>query len=485
MKLLSDLMETSCKPIEILGLASDSREVLPGYLFAAFDGNDTSGSKFIPDAINRGAVAVLSDKSIVRNQYNAHIITDDNPRLKFAKIVSRFYDKQPEWICAVTGTNGKTSVSSFTIQIWKKLNKKSSSIGTLSFGESKNISNLKSSLTTPDALTLHKILEEKYESGVTHAIIEASSHGLHQFRLDGINCKSAAFTNLSHDHLDYHNSIEEYFLAKERLFSEVVMDNGSVILNRDSEEFDRLFNLAKKRKLSVITYGIHKNSDLCLISTEPHNCGQKIKVKIFDNEYSILFPIYGNYQSLNALCALGLVISSGGNISDATDALGHLEGVPGRLDLAIQLPNRAKIFVDYAHTPAALKYALLALREHTKGRIIIVFGCGGDRDVSKRLAMGKIANQYADRVYITDDNPRSENPQKIRELILKGCPSGIEIDDRRKAIQAAIKNLDPGDVMIVAGKGHETGQLIGKKYRPFNDIVEVKRAASMLGESLV
>ena len=480
MKFLSDLICSSEEnsSIKILGITSDSREVRPGYLFAAFSGAREDGVKFIPDAVDRGAVAILVKTGTKINSSKALVISDKNPRNKFARIASRFYSSQPEWIAAVTGTNGKTSVAIFATQILEKLGERAAAIGTL--GVQGCDSSATISLTTPEPVALHKELSKITEYSVSHVVIEASSHGLDQHRLGGINCKAAAFTNLSHDHMDYHKTFEKYLFAKKRLFSEILNTNGIAVINRDTVEYKYLESVCNEKNLKIISYGFHKGSDLKLSSTTPCDDGQKIKISIEGKKYTFILPLFGSFQSHNALCALGLVIASGKSIADSIDAMKFLTGVRGRMDLVAKLQNNSKIFVDYAHTPAALESTLLASREYCKNNVYLVFGCGGDRDKIKRKKMGKIADKYADKVFVTDDNPRNEDPKSIRDEILQSCPKAIDAGDRKNAIELALKHLRENDVLLVAGKGHETDQVVGKEIRSFDDFVEINETIKRL-----
>ena len=475
-KFLSDLIsaEENISSIKINGLTSDSRDVLPGFIFAALPGKKNNGKSFIYDAIRKGAVAVIAETGTQIDNSDTVLITSDNPRSKYAKIASKFYKEKPNWLGAVTGTNGKTSVANFTFQLWKAMSLNGAAIGTLGINSINYKSDLE--LTTPEPVTLHKELSEIYSRGLDYAVIEASSHGLDQSRLDGIKFDAAAFTNLSHDHLDYHSTFEEYKKAKIRLFKDLVNKNGVAILNRDSKEFYEFQDAAKQNKLSVMSYGRSNQSDISILSIKTKNIGQEILLKINGKKEKILFPLFGDFQVYNAICALCLVIASGARIESAIDSLGHLTGVKGRLELVVELPNRSKIFIDYAHSPEALEKTLLSLKNHTKGNLNLVFGCGGDRDEAKRFTMGKIAYNYAQKVYITDDNPRNENPERIRKAILSGCNNAQEIGDRRQAISIAVSELSPGDILLIAGKGHETDQIYNNDVKPFDDRDEVKRA---------
>ncbi len=475
-KFLSELVKTeeNISSIKINGITSDSRNVMPGFIFAALPGSKTNGKKFISDAINKGAVVVIAETGTKISCSDTLLITSDNPRSKYAKIASKFYTEKPSWLGAVTGTNGKTSVACFTSQLWNSMNLKGAAIGTLGINSIEYKSSL--DLTTPEPVTLHRELSEISTRGLDYAIIEASSHGLDQSRLDGITFEAAAFTNLSHDHLDYHITYEKYKNAKLRLFSDLINNNGTAVLNRDSNEFKEFSTVAKRNNISVISYGSDIRSDICLVSSIPKSVGQEIEINVSGKRERLLFPLFGDFQAHNAMCALGLVIASGADANKAIQSLGHLTGVKGRLELVAELSNRARIFIDYAHSPEALEKTLLSVKNYTRGKLNLVFGCGGNRDEAKRITMGQIASKYSNKIYVTDDNPRKENPEKIRRAILSGCPDGLDIGDRRKAIFLAVSELEPGDILVIAGKGHETDQLYNDRVKPFDDRYEVKKA---------
>ncbi len=468
--------------VEVTGLASDSRKVRPGYLFAALSGTVTDGSRFVADAVSRGAVAVLASPEVsltgVPGADDVELVRDDNPRRGLARMAARFHGVQPAVIAAVTGTNGKTSVAWFTRQIWTRLGHKAVSLGTLGISgpgmSSPGISS-KGALTTPDPIALHFALAGLAAAGIGHLVLEASSHGLAQFRLDGVALRLGAFTNLSRDHLDYPGSMDDYRTAKLRPFSDLLPEGGTAVLNADSEQFEAFASVCRGRGCRVIDYGMGA-ADLRIESLEPHADGQVLSLRAFGDDHRIELPLPGAFQASNALCAAGLVIASGDDPGAALAALAGLEGVPGRLELAARAPCGAPIYVDYAHTPDALSHVLAALRPHTQGRLIVVFGCGGDRDPGKRPMMGAVAHELADVRIVADDNPRGEDPARIRAEILAACPDASEFDDRAEAIFAGARALTPGDVLVVAGKGHETGQIIGDTVRPFDD-AETARAA--------
>jgi UDP-N-acetylmuramoyl-L-alanyl-D-glutamate--2,6-diaminopimelate ligase len=463
------------REVDIRGLTSDSRKVAPGYLFAALPGGARDGRSYIDDAIDKGAVAVLAPTHTTLKDYGRRItlVTDDNPRRHFALLAARFFGRQPETVAAVTGTNGKTSVADFTRQIWQRLGRKAASLGTL--GVAPPHPQAPISLTTPDPVDLHRCLAGLAMDGFDHLVMEASSHGLDQFRLDGVAIKAAAFTNLSRDHLDYHGDMESYLAAKMRLFTELLADGGTAVLNADTIEYEALRQACEKRGHESLTFGIAK-SDLRLACREPLAEGQRLFLNLFGRPYSVDLPLVGIFQASNALAALGLVIATGAELDAALEALATLRGVPGRLELAATTHKGARVYVDYAHTPDALKTVLTEIRPHTEGRLHLVFGCGGDRDRGKRPIMGALARRLADRCIVTDDNPRGEEPAAIRAKILAAVPEARDIGDRRDAIETAIAALEAEDVLVVAGKGHEAGQIVGDQVLPFDD-GEVARAA--------
>ena len=459
---------------DILGITSDSRQVKPGFLFAALPGENVDGHDFIVDAVDSGAVAVLASNDIaskIMTNSAVRFISDANPRKRYAKMVGRFYEPQPQHVVAVTGTNGKSSVAEFTRQIWQICAQPAASIGTLGLSAPRKVE--EGHLTTPDPVDLHKTLAELCKDGVEHVVLEASSHGLNQFRLDGIDIKVAAFTNLSREHLDYHKTMDRYFSAKYRLFAEVLNPDGVAVVNADDNMAVKISAMLKKRNISFIDFGRNAN-DVVLKHVEALPDGQKLSLSVFGRESNLTLPLIGDFQSMNALCALAIVIAGGLDSKKATLSLSKLQGVRGRMELAGCTSSGSRVFVDYAHTPDAIANVLNSLRAHTENRLKIVFGCGGNRDHGKRLEMGKIAAQLADEVIITDDNPRYEDAAIIRSQIMSTSPGAIEIADRMDAIATAIKSLSAGDLLIVAGKGHEQGQIIGTTELPFDDVNAVK-----------
>ncbi|MBV8504504.1 MAG: UDP-N-acetylmuramoyl-L-alanyl-D-glutamate--2,6-diaminopimelate ligase [Alphaproteobacteria bacterium] len=457
---------------EIVGLTADSRDVQRGFMFAALPGTKQDGRSFAADAIARGAVAILTDEPAAlalppEEHDRVCIITDPNPYRGLALMAARFHGRQPRTIAAVTGTNGKTSVVHFTREIWTALGHPAASLGTL--GIVTAAEHRPGALTTPDPVALHRDLAGLAEQGIDHVAIEASSHGLNQFRLDGMSVAAAAFTNLTRDHLDYHGDMAHYRAAKQRLFTALLVPCGSAVLNRDSAEFARLGGVCRDAAHPVIAYGRDPAADLRLVAREPRGDSQFLVLDVFGRRYELLLPLAGEFQVMNALAALGLVIATGGPVAGAVDALGNLTGVPGRLQFVAGHDGGGAIVVDYAHTPDALATVLAALRPHAHRRLAVLFGCGGDRDAGKRPLMGEVATRLADRVYVTDDNPRTEPPAEIRRAILDAAPNAIEIGDRREAIATAIAELGADDLLVIAGKGHETGQIIGTETYPFDD----------------
>ncbi|MBO9506051.1 UDP-N-acetylmuramoyl-L-alanyl-D-glutamate--2,6-diaminopimelate ligase [Thalassospira sp. A3_1] len=451
----------------ITGLTADSRTVKDGYLFAALSGAKTDGSKYINDAIRLGAAAILAKEGTPKPAAaTVPLIPVENPRQRYAQLAARFYGKQPANIAAITGTNGKTSTAVFTEQLWTILGNMSGSIGTLGIRAAG--AKIPGSLTTPDPVALHQSLNEMAEIGVTHVAMEASSHGLDQHRLDGVKVTVAAFTNLTRDHLDYHGNFEKYFAAKARLFADLLAENGTAVLNADVPQFKILRSMCEGRGISVMSYGLAAD-DIKLLEAKPDATGTKLKLAIEKGEYGVHLPLMGSFQVMNALAALGIVIASGADVDDAVAALEKLEGVRGRMELVGKTSFGAPVFVDYAHTPDALETVIKAVRPHAKGRIICVFGAGGDRDTGKRPEMGRVVKENADIAIITDDNPRSEDPAKIRAAIKAACEGAVEIGDRAEAIKRGIGILQRNDILIIAGKGHERGQIVGDTVLPFDD----------------
>jgi UDP-N-acetylmuramoyl-L-alanyl-D-glutamate--2,6-diaminopimelate ligase len=476
---LRDLIADAPAGIAVTGLSADSREVKAGDLFVAVPGTRADGLRFAADAARRGAAAIVGEGERP-NDLPASIpyIRVDDARALLARTAARLYPRQPETIVAVTGTNGKTSVASFTRQVWAALGKQAASLGTIGVTTPKR--EIKGSLTTPDPVALHRLLDELAGEGVTHLAMEASSHGLDQRRLDGVRLAAGAFTNLTRDHLDYHKTLEAYRAAKLRLFDTLLPPGSAAVVNADSAEAGVLGMIADKRGLRLFTVGI-RGKDLCLRAAARDGFGEVLTVDAGGKVHRIKFPLVGAFQISNALVAAGLAIATGADAASALAALSGLKGASGRLEFVGER-NGAPIFVDYAHTPDALANALDALRPYAK-RLIVLFGCGGDRDPGKRPLMGEIAARRADKIFVTDDNPRSEDPAAIRRAILAAAPGAVEIGNRAEAIKEAIAGLVPGDVLLVAGKGHETGQIVGNRTLPFSDQAEVRTVLAAMKDT--
>ncbi|MFB6461621.1 UDP-N-acetylmuramoyl-L-alanyl-D-glutamate--2,6-diaminopimelate ligase [Bradyrhizobium tunisiense] len=470
---LSDLLgndaaiEPAVAALDVSGLALDSRVVKPGDLFFALAGSKTDGARFIDAAIAAGAVAVVGDHA--PDGSKVPFVTVANPRRALARAAARFFPAQPATIAAVTGTSGKTSVAAFTRQIWERLGHVSASIGTIGLVSSRRT--VYGSLTTPDPIALHRQIDEIAREGVTHLAFEASSHGLDQYRLDGVRVSAAGFTNLSRDHMDYHPTVAHYLAAKLRLFRELVAPDGAAVISADHDCSAEVIDAANARGLRVMAVG--RNGDgagegIRLTEAVVEGFSQRLTVAHRGKGYAIRLPLVGEFQIENALVSAGLAIGTGSDAADVFASLEHLEGAKGRLE-RVGERNGAPIFVDYAHKPDALAKALQALRPYAKRRLVVVFGAGGDRDAGKRPIMGEIAAENADDVIVTDDNPRSEKPEAIRAAILATAKGAREIGDRAVAIRAAIENLQEGDALLIAGKGHETGQIVGGQVLPFSD----------------
>lgn len=461
------------------GLTSDSRKVQPGYLFAALPGAKTDGAAFIADAIRNGASYILAgpDTSLPEDFKNNAItlIHNNNPRREFARLAAEFYGGQPGTMVAVTGTNGKTSTAVFTQQIWEAMGYKAVSIGTLGIRGAGL--DREGTHTTPDPAALHAQLAELSQSGITHAAMEASSHGLDQYRLDGVRLKAAGFTNLTRDHLDYHGTMEAYKAAKLRLFTEVLEPDGLAVLNADVPEFAEFNEAALKAGRRVFSYG-RQGADLTILSAAPVAEGLAVSLEIAGQAHEFTLPLVGAFQLYNALCAMGLSMAAPETL---IPVLQTVQGVPGRMQAVAEHPRGAGVYVDYAHTPDALENVLKAARPHTSGRLVCLMGCGGDRDKGKRPVMGKAACDLADHVIVTDDNPRSEEPAAIRADVLAGCHGSFEeVGGRREAIRHAVAGLQAGDVLIIAGKGHEQGQIFKDHTEPFDDVLEARKAIEEL-----
>jgi UDP-N-acetylmuramoyl-L-alanyl-D-glutamate--2,6-diaminopimelate ligase len=459
--------------VEIAGITADSRQVQPGWLFAAVAGAKQDGARFVPEAVAKGAAAVLMGEGAAATVPDgAIVLRAAEPRRALALAAARFYSMQPGTTVAVTGTSGKTSVAEFTRQIFARLGRNAASLGTI--GLVKSDGSVYGGLTTPDPVTLHRTLAELAREGVTHLAFEASSHGLDQHRLDGVRLKAAAFTNLGRDHLDYHPSMEAYLAAKLRLFTELLPADGVAVVNADAEHAGEVIAAARRAGRAIFAVGA-KGEGLGLVSLTREGFDQRLRISHAGRTYDIRLGLIGDYQAANALLAAGLAIAAGEPAEGVLPALAHLQGVKGRLEIVGRVRG-GLIVVDYAHKPDALLAALKALKAFAPGRITCVFGCGGDRDKGKRPIMGRIAVENARHVIVTDDNPRSERPEAIRAEILAGARGAREIGDRTEAIRAGIRLLGHGDVLLIAGKGHETGQIVGDRVLPFSDHEAVRVA---------
>ncbi|QDX25897.1 UDP-N-acetylmuramoyl-L-alanyl-D-glutamate--2,6-diaminopimelate ligase [Sphingomonas suaedae] len=457
----------------VTGFAIDHRKVAPGTVFGAFRGTRFNGEEFIPDAIARGAVAVVA-RPEVKVEGAAHIVSD-HPRTEFARIAAKFFAPFPETSVAVTGTNGKTSTVEMVRQLWLMAGHHAASIGTLGVTTASEM--VSTGLTTPDVVTFLSNVAGLAREGVTHLAFEASSHGLSQYRTEGLPVRAAAFTNLSRDHLDYHKDMADYFTAKLRLFADVLDPNGVAVVWADDPHSERVIDIARMRGNRIITVGEHGDT-IRLVAREPTLLDQKLTIAHGGVEYRVGLPLIGGYQAANALIAAGLVIATGGDPAQTFANLARLQPVRGRLERAAICKSGAPIYVDYAHTPDAIEAAIAALKPHAAGRLIIVFGAGGDRDAGKREPMGLAACTGADLVIVTDDNPREEDAAAIRRQVIKGCPQATEIGDRRAAITAAVAAAGPEDIVLIAGKGHEQGQIVGGMVLPFDDVSVAREAAA-------
>jgi UDP-N-acetylmuramoyl-L-alanyl-D-glutamate--2,6-diaminopimelate ligase len=467
--------------IEVMGLTADSRQVQPGCLFAALPGSHTDGRRFIAEAVAKGASAILAPEA-TRLPEDARdgvaLVTDPNPRRALARMAARFYGAQPATIAAVTGTSGKTSVADFCRQLWLFQDLKAASLGTLGLVPARQ--DAPKSLTTPDPVELHACLAALATDGVDHLVLEASSHGLDQYRLDGISPEAALFTNLSQDHLDYHDDMASYLAAKARLFAELLRSDGTAILNADAPESGALLETCAERSIKTLMFG-RQGRDFRLLAQHPTAHGQTLRFEIGGNAHETQLALVGSFQAENVLGALALASVCDADLARALADLTRLTGVPGRMEYVGASPAGGAIYVDYSHKPGALKTVLTSIRQHVEGELWVVFGCGGDRDRGKRPQMGGIAAALANQVIVTDDNPRSEDPAAIRKEILAGAPDAKEIGDRGEAIAEAVAALRPGDVLVIAGKGHETGQIVGSQVLPFDDRDVARAAASLAG----
>jgi UDP-N-acetylmuramoyl-L-alanyl-D-glutamate--2,6-diaminopimelate ligase len=466
----------------ITGIAVDSREVREGTLFAAMPGSRVHGAEFIQYALRMGAAAVLTDAAgakLAAEEWagsNAALVVSDSPREALARTAALWFGGQPATMIAVTGTNGKTSVSTFVRQIWVEMGLPAVNLGTTGV-EGAWAAPL--AHTTPEPITLHRTLAEAAQNGITHAAMEASSHGLDQRRLDGVTLKAAGFTNFTQDHLDYHETFEAYFAAKAALFARVLPEDGTAVVNIDDEKGVDIAAIARARGCEVITVG-RDGGDLHLQGQRFDATGQDLRFTWRGKTYQKRLNLIGGFQGDNVLLAAGLVIACGADPQEVFDTLPHLTTVRGRMQLAATRDNGAAVFVDYAHTPDAVATALAAMRPHVMGRLIAIIGAGGDRDRAKRPLMGQAATENADMVIVTDDNPRSEDPASIRAAVLDGAPDAMEVGDRAEAILRGVDALEPGDALLIAGKGHETGQTVGDDVLPFDDVEQASVAVAAL-----
>lgn len=464
----------------ISGISADSRKVQKGYLFVALPGGKNDGRLFITDAIRNGAKYIAVQAGTPKQDIGAvEWIEVKNPREFLARTAASFYRKQPEHIVAVTGTNGKTSTVNFARMIWEELSVKAASLGTL--GLIGNGLQGYAGMTTPDPVSLFSTLAEVSSRDFNYLAMEASSHGLHQHRLDGVKIQAAGFTNLTRDHLDYHGSMKDYLSSKIRLFTDIVSRDGVAVLNADIPEFQDIALTVKSCGLKIISYGFSPLADIRILERSAVVDGQDLVLNVFGKSYTAHLNLVGAFQAMNVLCAVGLVLADRKFTPETVmPVLPRLVGVIGRLQPVSHSLKDIGIYVDYAHTPDGLETILTALRPHTTARLICVFGCGGDRDKGKRPVMGEIAARLSDIAIVTDDNPRTENPDVIRSEILSGASGLINIAGRRSAIQKAVQYLQPGDVLVVAGKGHEQGQIFATYTEPFDDLTEIQTAISSL-----
>ena len=469
---------------EITGLSVDSRTVRPGHLFAALPGSALHGGEFIQYALRQGAAAILTDAAgaalaaDVLRGWNGALIVAEDPRAALSGAAALWFGRQPEKVVAVTGTSGKTSVANFTRQIWQHLGLKAISLGTMGV---QGDYEAKLAHTTPEPITLHRILAAAAEAGVTNVAMEASSHGLDQRRLDGVRVMAGAFTNFSQDHLDYHAGFDEYFAAKALLFNHILDAGDAAVINTDSERGRQMADIARDRELILTTIGTGEGCDFRILGQRYDATGQELRFSYLDQTHLARLNLIGGFQAENVLAAAGLAIASGDEAGAVLATLPHLETVRGRMQLVAQRDNGAAVFVDYAHKPGAVIAALQSLRPHVMGRIIVVLGAGGDRDRGKRPLMGQAARDFADVVFVTDDNPRTEDPAAIRAEVMAGAgPDAVEVGDRAEAILRGVDALQPGDALLIAGKGHETGQIIGSDVFPFDDAEQASVAVAAL-----
>jgi len=457
---------------EIAGVTADSRKVKPGFLFAALPGAEADGRDYIHRAVAAGASAILAPQDTP--DQSVPLVRACDARRLYALAARRFYGAEPAVVVAVTGTNGKTSVATFCRQIFTTLGRKAASMGTLGV-QTADQALTPPGLTTPDAAEVARLAAELAHMGVTHLALEASSHGLDQRRLDGLTLKAAGFTNLSQDHLDYHGGMDAYRACKLRLFEQLLPRGTTAVLNADAADFPAFAAAAVVNGHSIMSVG-ETGFAVRLVARTPEPYGQHMTVQVADRIFEVRLPLAGGFQASNVLVAAGLCIAAGEEPAAVMAALETLQGAPGRLQRVGSGPNGGEAYVDYAHTPDGLHTVLEALRPHVRRRLIVVFGAGGDRDRAKRPLMGRAAARFADIAIVTDDNPRSEDPASIRRAILEGCPGAVEVGDRRAAIRAGVEQLGEGDILVIAGKGHEQGQTVAGVVHPFDDVFETRAA---------
>ncbi|SEQ31025.1 UDP-N-acetylmuramoyl-L-alanyl-D-glutamate--2,6-diaminopimelate ligase [Thalassovita taeanensis] len=481
------LTAQSGRMVQITGLAVDSRLVKDGFLFAALPGTKVHGGEFIQYALRMGAAAILTDAAGARiaaaelAASSAALIVAEDPRQALAGAAALWFGAQPATMVAVTGTNGKTSVATFTRHIWTELGHAAVNLGTTGV---EGAYEAPLAHTTPEPITLHRILRACADAGVTHAAMEASSHGLSQRRLDGVQLTAAGFTNFTQDHLDYHATFDEYFAAKAGLFARVLPEEGVAVINIDDPRGQDMAAIALDRGQQVIGVGRAPRADLRLLAQRFDATGQEVRFSFHGKAHNVRLPLIGGFQAENVLLAAGLVIGCGEDSARVFETLPHLGTVRGRMQLAATRANGAAVFVDYAHTPDAVATALKALRPHVMGRLVAIVGAGGDRDTTKRPLMGQAAAENADLVIVTDDNPRSEDPAVIRQAVMLGCPEASEVGDRAEAILRGVDALGPGDALLIAGKGHESGQTVGDDVFPFDDVEQASVAVAALDGGL-
>lgn len=466
---------------QITGISVDSRTVAPGHLFAALPGSASHGAEFAPYALRQGAAAILTDRAgaaMLGDTGSAAVVVAEEAREALAHAAALWFAAQPAHVVAVTGTSGKTSVTTFTRQIWQALGLPAISLGTMGV---QGDFTAKLAHTTPEPVTLHRVLAEAAAAGVTHAAMEASSHGLDQHRLDGVRLEAAAFTNFSQDHLDYHKDFDAYFAAKALLFTRLLEPGQAAITNIDDERGRQIAQIGAERGLIVTTIGKAEGADIRILGQRYDATGQELRFSAWSRTHLIRLDLIGGFQAENVLAAAALCVATGAEPAAVVAALPRLKTVRGRMELAARRANGAAVFVDYAHKPGAVTAALQSLRPHVLGRIIVILGAGGDRDRGKRPLMGEAARQNADVVYVTDDNPRTEDPAAIRAEVMAGAGEGaVEIGDRAEAILRGVDALEPGDALLIAGKGHESGQIVGQDVYPFDDAEQASVAVAAL-----